>query len=163
MLSKEEEHFFHKKKKKRLTIWWITSVSQFLATQQPGISETVYHYSLSRIFSGGSVVKNPAANEKDAGDAGLIPGSEWSPQVRNTSPLKHSCLENSIERGACGAAVHRVGHDWACMHTHIPTGRRVAIWSLLNMAVEHGGLRFATNRPVIIYLWYSVCLCQIQQ
>ena len=76
MLSKEEEHFFHKKKKKRLTIWWITSVSQFLATQQPGISETVYHYSLSRIFSGGSGVKNPAANEKDAGDAGLIPGSE---------------------------------------------------------------------------------------
>ena len=49
----------------------------------------------------------------------LIPGSEWSPQVGNTSPLKHSCLENSIERGACGAAVHRAGHDWACTHTHL--------------------------------------------
>ena len=69
MLNKEDEHLFHIKKKKRLTIWWVTSVSQLLATQQPGISETVYHYALTRIFSGGSVVKNPAANEKDAGDA----------------------------------------------------------------------------------------------
>ena len=49
-------------------------------------------------FSGDSVIKNPPAN---AGDAGWIPGSERSPGEGNGSPLQHSCLENSMGRGAC--------------------------------------------------------------
>ena len=39
---------------------------------------------------GGSVVKNPPAN---AGDVGLIPGSERSPEEGNGNPLQCSCLE----------------------------------------------------------------------
>ena len=49
-------------------------------------------------FSGDSVIKNPPAN---AGDASWIPGSERSPGEGNGNPLQHSCLENSMGRGAC--------------------------------------------------------------
>ena len=57
------------------------------------------------------MVKNPPAN---AGDMGLIPGLEGSPEVGNDNPLLYSCLENSTEGGAWWAEVHgvqRVGHD----------------------------------------------------
>ena len=43
---------------------------------------------------GGSVVKNPPAN---AGDTGLIPGSERSPGEGNGNPLQYSCLENPMD------------------------------------------------------------------
>ena len=56
-------------------------------------------------FLGGSVVKNPSAN---AGDAGLIPGSERSPGEGNGNPLEYSCLGNPVDRGALRAAVRGV-------------------------------------------------------
>ena len=46
------------------------------------------------------VVKNPAADEGDTGDMGLIPGLGRSPGVRSGNPLQYSCLENFIDRGA---------------------------------------------------------------
>ena len=36
----------------------------------------------------------------DVGDAGSIPELGRSPVEGNGNPLKHSCLENSIDRGA---------------------------------------------------------------
>ena len=56
-------------------------------------------------FQGGTVVKNPPANEGDARDVGLIPGSGRSPGVGNGNPLQYSCLENSTDRGAWWATV----------------------------------------------------------
>ena len=47
---------------------------------------------LGRVISGGCVVKNPPANE---GDAGLIPGSGRSPGEGNGNPLQYSCLGNA--------------------------------------------------------------------
>ena len=44
----------------------------------------------------------------NAGDPGLIPRSGRSPGEGNGNPLQYSCLENSRERGAWGAIVHRV-------------------------------------------------------
>ena len=44
----------------------------------------------------------------NAGDPGLIPGSGRSPGEGNGNPLQYSCLENSTERGAWRAIVHRV-------------------------------------------------------
>ena len=49
------------------------------------------------ILPGGSDSKESACN---AGDSGLIPGSEKSPGEGNGNPLKYSCLENSMDRGA---------------------------------------------------------------
>ena len=54
-------------------------------------------------FPGGSVVKNPPANE---GDAGSMAGSGRSPGVGNGNPLQYSCLGNPMTRGAWGAIVH---------------------------------------------------------
>ena len=54
------------------------------------------------------VLKNPPANAGDIRDAVLIPGSGRSPGVGNGTPLQCSCLENSIDRGACWAIVHGV-------------------------------------------------------
>ena len=60
-------------------------------------------------FSGEIVVKNQPANAGDAGDSGLIPGLGRSPGGGNSNPLQYSCLENPMDRGACGGAtVHGV-------------------------------------------------------
>ena len=55
---------------------------------------------------------------------GLIPRSGRSPGGEHGNPLQDSCLENSMDRGGWRATVHglqRVGHDWACIHTHTHT------------------------------------------
>ena len=53
-------------------------------------------YSRRYGFSGGSVVKNLPAK---AGDVGLITGSGRS-GAGNGNPHQHSCLGNSMDRGA---------------------------------------------------------------
>ena len=60
-------------------------------------------------FSGGSVAKNPASK---AGDAGSIPWLGGSPRGGNGNPLQYSYLENSMDRGAWRAEVHRVTRSW---------------------------------------------------
>ena len=54
------------------------------------------------------MVTNPLANEGDARDTSLIPGSGKFPGVGNGSPLQYSCLENSMDGGAWQAIVHGV-------------------------------------------------------
>ena len=46
------------------------------------------------------MVKTPAASAGDARDAGSIPGRGRSPGEGNGTPLQHSCLKNSMGRGA---------------------------------------------------------------
>ena len=53
-------------------------------------------------FPGGSVVKNPSANE----DVGSIPRS--GPGEENGNPLQSSCLGNPMDRGAWRAIVYAV-------------------------------------------------------
>ena len=50
-----------------------------------------------------SVGKESACN---VGDLGLIPGLGRSPGEGNGNPLQHSCLENSMNRGAWRTTVH---------------------------------------------------------
>ena len=61
------------------------------------------------------------------GDIGSIPGSGRSPGGGHDNPLQYSCLENSMDRGAWQATVHRVAKSWAqlkrlnmneSVHTH---------------------------------------------
>ena len=54
------------------------------------------------------MVKNLPANEGDAGDEGLIPGSGRSQVVGNGTPLQYSCLGNLMDRGTWWATVHGV-------------------------------------------------------
>ena len=53
-------------------------------------------------FSG----KEFSCNAGDAGDRGLISGSGKSPGGGNGNPFQHSCLGNSMDRGAWWATVH---------------------------------------------------------
>ena len=59
-------------------------------------------------FPGGSDGKASVCN---AGDLGLIPGSERCPGGGNGSPLQYSCLGKPMDRGAWWAAVHGVAES----------------------------------------------------
>ena len=54
------------------------------------------------------MVENPPFNAGKARDVGLISVLGRSPGVGNGNPLQYSCLENSTDRGAWQATVHRV-------------------------------------------------------
>ena len=65
-------------------------------------------------FPGGSVVKNLPASAGNPRDKDPVPELGRSPGVRNDNLLQYSCLENSMDKGACWATVHglqRVGHN----------------------------------------------------
>ena len=49
-----------------------------------------------------------AISAGDTRDSGSIPGSGSSTRVGNGNLLQHSCLENSMDRGAWQAVVHRI-------------------------------------------------------
>ena len=51
------------------------------------------------------MVKNPAANAKDARNTGSIPKLRRPFGIGNDNPLQYSCLENSMDRGAWWATV----------------------------------------------------------
>ena len=66
------------------------------------------------------MVKNLPANAGDAREVGSIPGWGRSPGGGNGNPFQYSCLENPMDRGACGAwwglqsmRSHRIRHSWA--------------------------------------------------
>ena len=61
------------------------------------------------LFPGSSDGKESACS---AGDSGSIPGSGRSPGGGNGHPLQYSCLENSVDKGACQATVHGVAKSW---------------------------------------------------
>ena len=46
-----------------------------------------------------------------AGDVGSVPGWGRSPGEGNGNPLQYSCLEISVDRGACWATVHGVAES----------------------------------------------------
>ena len=63
------------------------------------------HLALSQGFPGGSDGKSSTHN---VGDPGLIPGLGRSLGEGNGNPLRYSCLENPVDRGAWWAIVHGV-------------------------------------------------------
>ena len=64
-------------------------------------------------FPGGSGVKNTAANGKDAGDLGWIPGSGRSPGGGSGNTLQCSFLKNPMARGAwLEVTVYGVAKSW---------------------------------------------------
>ena len=61
------------------------------------------------------MVKSTPAHAGNVRDADVTSGSERFPEGGCGHPLQYSCLENSMDRGAWRAMVHRVakrvGHD----------------------------------------------------
>ena len=75
------------------------------------------------------VVKNPPANAGAVRDCSSIPRSGRSPGGGRGNPLQYSCLENTMDRGAWRATVHRIAksqtwlkwfsrHAWSSNLTH---------------------------------------------
>ena len=87
-------------------------------------------------FPGDPDSKKSACN---VGDLGSIPGLERSPGEGNSYPLQYSGLENSMERGARQAIVHKEStrlsdlHSTAYTHTHTHTHTciYIFIWQYL--------------------------------
>ena len=68
--------------------------------------------SFSLGFPGGSDGEESACS---VGDLGAIPGLGRSPGGGNGCPLQYSCLENSMDRGACwlqSMGSQRIRHNW---------------------------------------------------
>ena len=79
---------------------------QSMGSQWVGHNWAIEHtHKRGKGFPGGSLGKELACN---AGDAGLIPESGWSPGGGHGNPLQYSCLENPVDRGAWWATVHSV-------------------------------------------------------
>ena len=57
------------------------------------------------------VIKNLSAKAEDLRDAGSIPGLGRFPGGGHGNPLRYSCLENHMDRGAWQAAVHRAAKN----------------------------------------------------
>ena len=76
-----------------------------------GLKGISYNHCISFIslyvlhFPGGSDGKESACN---MGEEDSIPGSRISPGEESRYPLKYSCLENPMDRGAWKTTVHRV-------------------------------------------------------
>ena len=67
----------------------------------------------------GQLVRKLPANSGDTRDTRSVPGMiERSPEVENGNLLQYSCLENSTNRGAWQAKIHRVTHTHTHTHTH---------------------------------------------
>ena len=58
------------------------------------------------------MVKNPPADAGDARDEGSVPRLRRFPGVGNGNPLQYFFLENSMDRQAWQALVHRFATSW---------------------------------------------------
>ena len=97
----------------------------------------IYHLG----FPGGSDGTESACN---AGDPSSIPGLGRSARKGNGNPLRYSCLENPMNRGASWAILsmgsQRVGHNRAThthTHTHIKDGLGRLVWEDVKEEVIH--------------------------
>ena len=69
------------------------------------------------------VVKNLHDNAGDIRDSGSIPGSGRALGRGHGNPLQYSCLENSMDRGAWRAMVHRSAKSQIQLSTPTKEGK----------------------------------------
>ena len=102
----------------------------------------VFYIYIFRASQVALVVKNPPANVGDLRDVGSIPWLGQSPAGGNDNSLQYSCLDNSMDRNARWAMVHRVAKSQTWLK-----------W-LSTSAVQAGSLPWATREAR--WLGYSV-------
>ena len=68
------------------------------------------------------MVKNPPANAGDIRDGDSVPELGRCPGRGNGNPIRYSCMEHPMDRGAWRATVGMIGKSWttteaASLHT----------------------------------------------
>ena len=113
------------------------------------------------------LVKNLPANAGDARDAGSTPGLGRSPGEGNGTPLKDSCLENSMDRGAWWAIAHGVAKsriqlsDWAhtqCGGINTGLGAETFQLTLDCLLTDFITSRVSSSLFCRMKGWYNQCL-----
>ena len=84
------------------------------------VSQIIMLYAVNLGFPCGSMVKILPGNAGNAADVGVIPGLGRSPGEVNGNPLQHSCLENSMDRGAWQVTVHEFTKSCTCLNDGAP-------------------------------------------
>ena len=109
------------------------------------------------ILPSGAVVKNQPASAGDAGDTYLTHGLGRSPGVGNGNPL-HSCLENSMDRGAWQAIVHGVKKSQTWLGT--PIWHWLGMWPWINYNFPR--LTILTHKTEVIFFTYFRCIMKFK-
>ena len=84
-------------------------------------------------FPGDSVVKNPPSGAGDARDVDLLPELGRSPEGGNGNPLKYSCWDYLMDRGAWRAIVHWAANQLSKQANNV----RMCINRILLMVFTH--------------------------
>ena len=124
-----------------------------VATGINSVEQTVFvymHVCMGGV-PGGSVVEKSPANAGDTGDTGSIPGLGRSPGEGNGNPLRYSCLENPVDRGAWWATVHEGPKSQTQLSRHTCTCVLGSGWGLVGKSssypLGHGHPRLIDAQP----------------
>ena len=82
------------------------------------VAQIFGHLSSIQGFPSGIMVKNLPAHAGDVEDMSSVPGLGISPRERNGNPLRYSCLENSMDRGAWWATVLEAAKSQTWLNTN---------------------------------------------
>ena len=82
------------------------------------------------------VIKNLPVNAGDIKDVGSIPGWGRSPGEVNGNPLRYSCLENSMDRGAWQATFHGIAKDRTWLTEHEPLAKHPLFFAYTNAHIH---------------------------
>ena len=122
---------------------WGATFLHFWFYAHPTPPETMLIHNLRKSFPSDAVVKNLLAKAGDPRDTGLIPGWGRFPGGGNGNPLRYSCLENSMDRGAWWVTVHgatkRRTRLSAHTHTHTHTLHKIKNYSKLTISSVASG------------------------
>ena len=96
---------------------------------------------LAQGFPDGASAKEPTCQcRKHKRSLGLILGSRRSPGRGHGKPLQYSCLENSMDRGAWWAPVHRVAQSWTRLKW-LSVSLLLTLWD---------------RATVLVHIWYVI-------
>ena len=127
-------------------MWILGQFCHILLISRIVVRLLILFFKLVYCSPAGSAVKNTPANARDAG---LIPGSRRFTGEGNGNPLQYSCLENSMDRGACWATVHGVAKSQTplnnknCSLLDLGSGACVCV-----TPVKEGGSAGVLHQPV---------------
>ena len=98
-------------------------------------------------FLDGAVVKNLPANAGDTRDAGCISGFGRFPGVGDVNPLRYSCLENSMDRGAWQAAVYGIAKSWTQLSDWPHTPHTCICVAITTLRIQNSSITATPKLP----------------